>query len=123
LPETDVSGASAIAQRAIDAVDALRIRHAACAGGGHITLSVGGGWRDSSRSTNSDAGGDSSSTPLDGNVPDDLITAAEQALGSAKSAGGHRARLVDIAELRDPPEAGTLHSGLPSFSPEPAASP
>jgi hypothetical protein len=37
--------------------------------------------------------------PLEGAVPDDLIEAAEQALEGARSAGGHQAKLVDIAEL------------------------
>jgi diguanylate cyclase (GGDEF)-like protein len=98
LPETDAQGAITIAQQAIDAVDALQIQHAASAGGGHVTLSVGAGCRASSRSTIGNNNADSSpTTPLMGAVPDDLITTAERALCSAKSAGGHRARFVDMA--------------------------
>jgi diguanylate cyclase (GGDEF)-like protein len=100
LPETDSQGASAVAQRSIDAVDASQILHAASTGRGHITLSVGGGCRDSSRSTTRNTDADrSAETPLAVAVPDDLIAAAEQALKSARSAGGHQARLVDVADL------------------------
>jgi diguanylate cyclase (GGDEF)-like protein len=98
LPETNAQGASTVAQRAIDAVDALHILHAASTGNGHITVSVGGACRDSSRQSIAGAAA-KDQTPLEGAVPDDLIEAAEQALKSATSAGGHQARLVDIAEL------------------------
>jgi diguanylate cyclase (GGDEF)-like protein len=100
LPETDAQGASAVAQRAIDAVEALQILHAASTRRGRITLSVGGGCRDSSRPTTRNAGADSSPRSLLASaVPDDLIAAAEQALKSAKSAGGHQAKLLAIADL------------------------
>src|ERR1700730_11658025 len=100
LPETGAQGASTVAQRAIDAVSDLQILHAASASRGRITLSVGGGCRDSSRPTTRNAAADSYARGLlAGAVPDDLIAAAEQALNSAKSAGGHQARLVDIADL------------------------
>src|SRR6202049_1280678 len=91
LPETDAQGASTVAQRAIDAVSDLQIMHAASMGRGRVTLSVGGGCRDVARSNtwNSAAAA----------VPNDLIAAAEQALISARSAGGHQARIVDIADL------------------------
>jgi diguanylate cyclase (GGDEF)-like protein len=91
LPETDPRGASTVAQRAIDAVSDLQIMHVASMGRGRVTLSVGGGCRDVARSTtwNSAAAA----------VPNDLIAAAEQALISARSAGGHQARIVDIADL------------------------
>jgi diguanylate cyclase (GGDEF)-like protein len=93
LPETDAYGASTIAERAIEAVDALQILHAASTGRGRITLSVGGGCRDSSRSTERTAVVA---------VPDDLIATAERALANAKSAGGHRASLIDVSERSDP---------------------
>ena len=85
LPETDASGARTIAQRAIDAVSGLQILHAG--GRGHITLSVGGGYRDSSRP--------STWTPASSAAPNDLIAIAEQALESARSTGGLRVRIVD----------------------------
>jgi len=103
LPETDADGASAVARRAIDAVEALQILHAAPASRGRITLSVGGGYCGSSRPTTRNAAADDSAGgPLAGAVPDDLIAAAEQGLKSAKSAGGQQARLVDIADLGNP---------------------
>jgi diguanylate cyclase (GGDEF)-like protein len=94
LPETDAQGASTVAQRAIDAVSDLQILHAASIGRGRVTLSVGGGCRDSSRSSTWNAAA--------GAVPNDLIATAEQALKSARSAGDHQARVVDIVDLGNP---------------------
>ena len=108
LPETALQAANTVAQRAIGAVDALQILHATSTGTGHITLSVGGGCRDSSRSTAKKAGaGSPTGTSIEGAIPDDLIAAAEQALKSAKSAGGHLARLVAIAEFSEPQAASS----------------
>jgi diguanylate cyclase (GGDEF)-like protein len=87
LPETDAQGASTVARRAIDAVNDLQILHAATMGRGRVSLSVGGGCRDSRSSTWNAAAAA---------VPNDLIEAAEQALKSARSAGGHQARFVDL---------------------------
>jgi diguanylate cyclase (GGDEF)-like protein len=102
LPETDAQGVSTVARRAIDAVAALQIPRTAATGNGHITVSVGGAYRDSSRRRSAEARA-KDQAPLAGVVPDDLIEAAEQALKGAKSAGSHEARLVDIAE-RGPSE-------------------
>jgi diguanylate cyclase (GGDEF)-like protein len=102
LPATDTEGASTVAQRAIDAVGGLQIPHAASTGKGQITLSVGGACLGSSRSSATDTGANQQ-TMLEGAVaddlasPDDLIQAAERALKGARSAGGHQARVVDIA--------------------------
>jgi diguanylate cyclase (GGDEF)-like protein len=90
LPDTDAQGASTVARRAIDAVGDLQIPDAAVMGRGRVTLSVGGGYRDRARSAESS---------LAGAVPDDLIAAAEQGLKSARSAGGHQSRLLNIADL------------------------
>jgi diguanylate cyclase (GGDEF)-like protein len=95
LPETDAQGASTVARRAMDEVSDLQILRAASMGPGRVTLSVGGGCRDASRSTTWNA--------ASGAVPNDLIAAAEQALESARSAGGHQARIVDIVDLGNPP--------------------
>lgn len=89
LPETDAQGASIVAQYAIQAVDALKIRHPALPADRHISLSVGAGFRVASRSTDRN---DTASM-----VPEDLMATAEQALQSARSAGGHQARFVDMA--------------------------
>jgi diguanylate cyclase (GGDEF)-like protein len=100
LPETDAKGASTVARRAIAATDALQIMHAASIGrGARITLSVGVGYRDSSRSTARPASAaNPAPTPAPlADVPSDLIAASLQALKSAKSAGGSKMRFVDIA--------------------------
>jgi diguanylate cyclase (GGDEF)-like protein len=89
LPETDARGAGIVAQRAIDAVYGLQVRHPALPVGDRISLSVGAGCRVSSRSTPTNA----TATM----VPDDLMAAAEQALQIAKSAGGGQARVMDMA--------------------------
>ncbi len=92
LPESDAQAASIVARRAIEAVDALQILHAtSTTRGRRVSLSVGGGCRNSSRSTPKGAAADA--------VPNDLIAAAEQALTIAKSSGDHQARFVDIAHF------------------------
>lgn len=84
LPETDGQAATTIAQRALQAIDDLRIRGAGSAGNAHrVTLSVGGAVHESSSLANG--------------FPSDLIAAAEHAVRNAKSAGGHRAQFVDLA--------------------------
>jgi Diguanylate cyclase, GGDEF domain len=99
FPETSAAGATTVAQHAIDAVDALQIEHAESTGRGHITLSVGGGRGDCPRSSTRSIDADSSAgAALVDSAPDDLIATAERALESAKSAGGHQARLDDIAD-------------------------
>jgi diguanylate cyclase (GGDEF)-like protein len=94
LPETDAHGASTVAQRAVDAVSDSQILHAPSAGRGRVTLSVGGGCRDSSSSNTWNVAA--------GAVPNDLIAAAEQALKSARSAGDHRARVVNMGDFDNP---------------------
>jgi diguanylate cyclase (GGDEF)-like protein len=94
LPATDAQGATTVAQRAMHEVSDLQILHAALMGSGRVTLSVGGGCRDSSRSSPWNAGADA--------VPNDLIAAAEQALKCARSAGSHQPRIVDIVDLGNP---------------------
>jgi diguanylate cyclase (GGDEF)-like protein len=101
LPETSAQGASTVARRAIDAVDALNLLHSASSCHGHITVSVGGACRNSTRQSIGESGAKDERTPK-GAVPDDLIEAAEQALKGARSAGGHQVRLVDIVELGYP---------------------
>jgi diguanylate cyclase (GGDEF)-like protein len=99
LPETDASGATTVAQHAIDAVDALQIEHAESTGRDHITLSVGGGYRHCSRSSTRSIEADSAAAAaLVDSAPEDLIATAERALESARSAGGHQARLDGIAD-------------------------
>jgi diguanylate cyclase (GGDEF)-like protein len=93
LPETDPLGASAVAQRAIDAVNDLHMVHAAVVGRLRVTVAVGGGCRIGSSSI---AWKDAA-----GSVPNDLITAAEQALKSARSAGKYQVRIIEANSSSD----------------------
>jgi diguanylate cyclase (GGDEF)-like protein len=97
LPDTDAQGAAAVARRAINAVGELPILLGAGGDCPRVKLSVGGGCRDSTRST---AWKDAT-----GAVPNDLIAAAEKALRSAKRCGDGQARLIDISDLISPPFA------------------
>jgi diguanylate cyclase (GGDEF)-like protein len=81
LPNTDSQGVSRIAQRIVEMVKDLDT----------VTLSIGGGCRDATRSTIWNATVDA--------APNDLITAAEQALSAARSAVDHKIRLVDVVDL------------------------
>jgi diguanylate cyclase (GGDEF)-like protein len=94
LPETDAEGASKVAQRAIDAVRDLQIPRTRSTGLDRITLSVAGGCFTSSRAIGGNA--DVAS------VPNDLISAAESALRSAKRAGGRQAKVIDIGSQGSP---------------------
>jgi diguanylate cyclase (GGDEF)-like protein len=84
LPNTDSQGVARIAQRAMESVHGLD----------KVALWMGGGCRDPSRSTAWEAAADA--------VPNDLIAAAEQALRTAKSAGDHQVRLIDVVDLGHP---------------------
>src|ERR1700733_7798671 len=77
LPETNAEGASTVAQREIDSVDAMQMLRTTP--NGAVTLCVGAGGRDASRASSRNAA-----------VPNDLISAGAQALKSARSAGGHQ---------------------------------
>jgi diguanylate cyclase (GGDEF)-like protein len=89
LPETDAEGASTVAQRAIDSVDAMQMLRTTP--NGAVTLCVGAGGRDASRTSGRNAA-----------IPNDLISAAEQALKSARSAGGHQVKMLEITDLGGP---------------------
>jgi diguanylate cyclase (GGDEF)-like protein len=87
LPDTDRLGSTTVAQRAIEVVDALLMPYTASADRRRgITLSVGGGHYDASRPTTAKDGAGVALT--------DLVAAAERALTSAKSAGGHQVRFI-----------------------------
>jgi diguanylate cyclase (GGDEF)-like protein len=93
LPETDVGGATEVAQRAIDAVDALAIPHPASRRRGRVALSVGGACCDSIGTA---------ARVLAGSVPDDLIAAAELAVKKVKSSGDDPIGFLYIASLLNP---------------------
>jgi diguanylate cyclase (GGDEF)-like protein len=93
LPNTDSQGASRVAQRAIEGVHALQILHSS-QDSARVALLMGGGCRDLARST--------AWTAAVSAIPSDLIAAAEQALRYAKSAGDHKPKVLDVADLRHP---------------------
>jgi diguanylate cyclase (GGDEF)-like protein len=91
LPNTDSRGASRVAERAIEGVHALQILRSS-QDRGRVALLMAGGCRDLPRST--------ARTAALSAIPGDLITAAEQALVYARSAGDHKSRFLDVADLR-----------------------
>ena len=94
LPDTDADRASAVAQRAIGAVKELQIMRTASMSGDRVALSVAGACHNSSGST-------AWSTATSA-VPNDLISAAESALRSARRPGGLQARVMDIGSTDSP---------------------
>jgi diguanylate cyclase (GGDEF)-like protein len=92
LPQTGAAGATAIAQRALRAVADLQIEYPGCSAG-RVTLTVGGVVHESSAYQEA---------PSTCGVPSDLIEGAEQALRSAKAAGGHRAEIIDVSGCSEP---------------------
>jgi diguanylate cyclase (GGDEF)-like protein len=101
LPETGIESARTVAQRVIDAVDALQLVHAKSATTSHIALIVGGCSGGFSRlPVKSVAAGAAFQTRLAGATPDDLIAGVEEALEGATSAAG-RVLIVDLADLVD----------------------
>jgi diguanylate cyclase (GGDEF)-like protein len=104
LPQTSRRGAEYIAQRIIDAIDALKISHENSLSGRHITASIGVSCYDELSScwegppTNFRFGDDLQKC----RAANGLLLAADKALYSAKLGGHARARLLDIAELEPP---------------------
>jgi diguanylate cyclase (GGDEF)-like protein len=96
LPDTHSEGAGKVAQRAIDAVGDLQMPHTQSTGLDRVRISVAGGCFTSSRGAGRDASG----------VPNDLISAAETALRSARRPGGRQAKVIDIGGFEHP-----LYSG------------
>jgi diguanylate cyclase (GGDEF)-like protein len=94
LPDTDADGASKVAQRAIDAVGGLQIPHTESTGLDRVALSVAGACFTSSRAT----GGNADAAA----IPNDLVSAAESALRSARRVGGRQAKVIDIGCQKSP---------------------
>jgi diguanylate cyclase (GGDEF)-like protein len=98
LPQTDSLGAAAVARRAIQSVDQLRISLTAADSAVPLTLSVGiASCRTLCHAppVDSDRGLDVSARPA--NVAKEvLIAAAEQALAATRAAGGHDSSTVEV---------------------------
>lgn len=92
LPQTDATGAASVAERALRAVDELRIDHPRSSTG-RVTLSMGGVVHESSAYH---------PESITGVVPSDLIEAAEHAVRRAKAVGGHRSEIIELSDFNDP---------------------
>jgi diguanylate cyclase (GGDEF)-like protein len=104
LPQTPRRGAEHIAQRILDAIGALGIRHEDSPTAHHVTASIGMSCYDEESACWEGA-------PANFRFGDDLkkcqaanmlLLAADKALRSAKRGGHARARLLDIAQLEAP---------------------
>jgi diguanylate cyclase (GGDEF)-like protein len=108
LPQTDSDGAAAVARRAIQAVDQLRISLTTAASAVPLTLSVGiasCGTLSHVSPADSDRGLDVAARPPAG-TKEVLIAAAEQALAATRAAGGHGSSTVEVG--RPPSKYGAL---------------
>ncbi len=93
LPQTARLGAEHIGRRVLDAVQALDIRHEESLPTGYLSVSVGIAFHDDqSKKKNDEARF----------TAEDLVVAANKALGSAKRAGRARAKLRDITDADGP---------------------
>jgi diguanylate cyclase (GGDEF)-like protein len=102
LPQTDSLGAAAVAGRAIQAVDQLRIPLTAADIAVPLTLSVGIAFRRTpghASPADSDRGLDVAASLSDGSK-EVLIAAAEQALAATRAAGGHGSSTVEVGRPR-----------------------
>jgi diguanylate cyclase (GGDEF)-like protein len=106
LPQTARLGAEHIGRRVLDAVQALDIRHEESLPTGYVSVSVGIAFRDERSKQNDDSARCTA---------DDLVLAANKALGSAKHAGRARAKLRDITDT-DAPER-SQDSNTPVLTP------
>jgi diguanylate cyclase (GGDEF)-like protein len=118
LPQTARHGAQYMAQRILDAIDALKIRHEDSLTTQHITVSIGVSCYDQASTcwvgppANFQVGDELRKC----RAANSLLLAADKALYSAKLAGHAHARMLDIAELELPfltrdidPPAGEEH--------------
>lgn len=106
LPQTARLGAEHIGRRVLDAVQALDICHEESLPTGYLSVSVGIAFRDDRSKQNDDSARVTA---------DDLVLAANKALGSAKRAGRARAKLRDITDI-DAPER-SQDSSTPASTP------
>ena len=106
LPETNLLGARTIAQRAINAVDSLRLPGQSAAL--QITISVGAGVCEPSRSEKFAERDTANLGGVGEPTFNALVTAAEQALQMAAGAGGHSLRCVGSDRRAVSPEGAAV---------------
>jgi PleD family two-component response regulator len=105
LPQTARLGAEHIGRRVLDAVQALDICHEESLPTRYMSVSIGIAFHDDQRKQHDDEVRFTA---------EDLVAAANKALGSAKRAGRARARLCDITDANGPELA--QDSGAPALT-------
>ena len=101
LPDTDACGARFLALHLLQAVDVMRLPHAASPASDHVTVSIG-------VSAYEDFAHARDTPPLQHLQVSALVAAADQALYAAKGGGRHQARFLAVHELGMPERAVDL---------------
>lgn len=106
LPETDLEGALTVAQRLRQAVDVLAIPHDTSPFDARLTISMGvSAYEPSCRGWQSADETARSSTDFPPYAAKDLLSAADQALYAAKTAGRHRIAVLALDDIGKPERA------------------
>ena len=100
LPETSRAGGKFVAQRILDAVAALKIRHEGSLSARHVSVSIGIGCYDEASAAwkTRDAARRDRDERYSHCTGNELILAADRALYCAKRSGRAQAQLLDIAD-------------------------
>lgn len=102
LPRTAMAGSERVAHDVLDAVAALKIKHAASPTAGQLSVSVGVACYDETREVRRHPTVDSRGVAEEGHGAADLVRAADLAMYAAKHAGRARAWLLDLESIDSP---------------------